>query len=206
MKALLINGYCQIKPVSEAAQQLSAMPLPPLGKGMGAGSMTAQLCQTWAKGLAARNYQVISTVVADGFDVSKEQDKLFESDVVVVQTPLYWYERPWQLKKYFDEVFETGVVTVPGAGKYGSGGALKGRRAVISVTMAAPNTVFDQEQFLEGVDPQRLLLPFISTMRFVGMEVVATIVNTQVFGNPFAGVLPDIETFEARIQEQVAAL
>lgn len=48
-------------------------------------------------------------------DVKSEQKNLLDSDVVVFQYPMYWYNMPAIMKQYFDKVFEYGFA-------YGSNG------------------------------------------------------------------------------------
>lgn len=76
-------------------------------------------------------------------DIRAEQEKLIWADTVIVQFPLWWFGMPAILKGWFDRVFVKGFaygVKDPETGKtlrYGAGG-LAGRRAMVVVTVGAP--------------------------------------------------------------------
>ena len=54
-------------------------------------------------------------------DVAKEQQSLLKADIIVVQTPFYWYSTPGLFKEWEDRVLEYGFA-------YGDGGdKLKGK-------------------------------------------------------------------------------
>jgi putative NADPH-quinone reductase len=77
------------------------------------------------------------------FDVKKEQEKLVNSDIIVLQFPYYWYDVPFLLKKWFEDVLLYGFA-------YGSKGtALRGKRLLVSFTTGAPVEAYkgDSEMF-----------------------------------------------------------
>lgn len=73
-----------------------------------------------------------------GDDVSVEQAKLLEADLVVLQFPLWWYGVPAIMKGWIDRVFEAAFgydVWHPQSGrarKYGDG-LLAGKRGLVVV-------------------------------------------------------------------------
>jgi NAD(P)H dehydrogenase (quinone) len=73
-------------------------------------------------------------------DILAEQEKLFWSDFLVLQFPLWWFSVPAILKGWIDRVFTMGRVY--GGGKWYSNGALKGRRAICAVTTGGPETTY----------------------------------------------------------------
>lgn len=61
-------------------------------------------------------------------DVDMEQQNLIESDVILLQFPIYWYNMPAILKRWFDLVLAYGFA-------YGEGGdKLKGKTLIVSAT------------------------------------------------------------------------
>lgn len=89
--------------------------------------------------LYAIGWDPVLRVDDDAPEVRREQARLLEADLLVVQFPLWWYGMPAILKGWFDRVFEAGFgydVIDPATGrarKYGDGG-LAGRRALTVVT------------------------------------------------------------------------
>jgi len=74
-------------------------------------------------------------------DVKAEQEKLINADVVVLQFPMYWYNCPSLLRKWFEDVLEHGFA-------YGSKGkALQGKKLILSITVGAPEEAFKKGGF-----------------------------------------------------------
>ncbi|MEO0035089.1 MAG: hypothetical protein RLZZ501_1112 [Pseudomonadota bacterium] len=74
-------------------------------------------------------------------DVVAEQRKLLWADAVILQFPLWWFSMPAILKGWFDRVFACGFAYGVGVhdgerwgDRYGEG-SLRGRRALVSVTI-----------------------------------------------------------------------
>ncbi|MGQ7155828.1 NAD(P)H-dependent oxidoreductase, partial [Escherichia coli] len=59
----------------------------------------------------------------DGYNIKEEQDTFLWADVVIYQTPIYWFSVPGLFKTYMDEVYEYGLF-FKGADEYGTGGLL----------------------------------------------------------------------------------
>ena len=74
-------------------------------------------------------------------DIAAEQAKLLWADAVIFQFPLWWFSVPAILKGWFERVYAYGFgygVGQHGGGRWGDRygeGTLKGRRALLSVTM-----------------------------------------------------------------------
>lgn len=79
----------------------------------------------------------------DGFspDVQAEMDKLFWCDVLVLQFPLWWFGLPAMLKGWVDRVFASGG-RIYGGGKWYDRGAFVGKRAMCSVTIGGPPSLY----------------------------------------------------------------
>jgi putative NADPH-quinone reductase len=74
-------------------------------------------------------------------DAKAEQDKLVKADVVVLQFPMYWYNAPSLMRKWFEDVLLHGFA-------YGSKGkALEGKRLILSFTVGAPVDAYKEGGF-----------------------------------------------------------
>jgi len=54
--------------------------------------------------------EVKTTYIEKGYDIEEEIAKHEWADLVITQTPVYWFNTPWIHKKYIDEVFTTALV------------------------------------------------------------------------------------------------
>jgi NAD(P)H dehydrogenase (quinone) len=109
-------------------------------------------------------------------EVRREQERVAEAELLVLQFPLWWYGPPAMLKGWFDRVLQTGFAHgdldedgLPR--RYGDGG-LAGRRALVVVTTG------DDERTLgpRGVsgDLESLLFPLThGALWYVGIEALA---------------------------------
>ena len=72
-------------------------------------------------------------------NVKKEQEKLLKADFVILQFPMFWYNAPALMRKWFEDVLEHGFA-------YGSKGkALQGKKLIVSITTGSP-----VEEYREG--------------------------------------------------------
>ena len=98
-------------------------------------------------------------------DVSGEQAKLRNADVIVLQYPLWWYGWPALAQKWVEDVFVRGF-------SHGStGNALRGKKLVVSVTTGAPEAYYGAD----SVDINALLTPVTATCSLTGMEYVGAL-------------------------------
>lgn len=69
-------------------------------------------------------------------DVKAEQNALEQADVVVFDFPVFWYQVPALMKKWFEDVFAQGFA-------YGTGGdKLKNRVMLLSCTTGSPKEAY----------------------------------------------------------------
>ncbi|WP_166000410.1 MULTISPECIES: NAD(P)H-dependent oxidoreductase [Bacillales] len=129
-------------------------------------------------------YEVKTTVIQDGYDVKTEQEKFKWADVVVFQTPIYWFSVPGATKKYMDEVYEHGVF-FGGPGEYGDGGLMTGTKYMFSTTWNAPeDTYSNPDKFFKGKDLEEAIDHLHNTQKFVGMEPLKSFGAHDVIKNP----------------------
>ena len=109
--------------------------------------------------LSGVGHRVKVTILANGYDIAEEVEKILWADAVIYQNPAWWMGGPWFLKKYIDEVFTAGAGKLYAddgrtrsdpSRKYGSGGLVRSKKYMLSVTWNAPLEAFeDAEQFFE---------------------------------------------------------
>lgn len=109
--------------------------------------------------------------VNDGFadDIRKEQEKLFWSDVLIFQFPMWWYSMPAILKGWADRVLADKVTY--GNGAWYEHGKLAGRKAMVSMTVGGPESMYSPTGI--GGDINQLLFPIQrGIFSFVGFDVL----------------------------------
>ena len=132
-----------------------------------------------------RNFAVKSTIIENGYDVLDEIEKHEWADLVITQTPVFWFNTPWIHKKYIDEVFTNAlfqkkIVLTDGRVKedktkqYGTGGISFGKKYMLSATWNAPEEAFnDTSQVLfEGKSANEALINLSVNYKFCGYEIL----------------------------------
>ncbi len=91
-----------------------------------------------------------------------EQQRLVETDCIVLQHPMYWYSAPAMLKEWQDIVLEYGFA-------YGEGGdALAGKALMNAFSSGSARHEFEDSG--EPSELRQLMLPFERTARYCGMR------------------------------------
>ncbi|WP_318202705.1 NAD(P)H-dependent oxidoreductase [Streptomyces sp. SCL15-4] len=110
-------------------------------------------------------------------DIRAEQEKLKWADTVILQFPLWWYSMPAILKGWVDRVFTYGFgygVGEHNETRYGDrfgDGALKGKRAMLSLTVGGPESHYSDRGINGPIDD--LLYPIQHGILYhPGMEVL----------------------------------
>ncbi|EHN80336.1 NAD(P)H dehydrogenase [Streptomyces coelicoflavus ZG0656] len=110
-------------------------------------------------------------------DVAAEQDKLLWADTVVFQFPLWWYTMPAILKGWVDRVFTyrfaygVGVHDETRYGERFGEGTLRGRRAILSVTVGGPEAHYSDRGINGPIED--LLFPIHhGILYYPGLEVL----------------------------------
>ena len=180
------------------------------------GTLTAAFADRAATQLTARGWRVLRTATADDWDAEAEIAKHQAADVVLLQTPVNWMGWPWRLKQYMDDVYTAGMdgrlcagdgrsAEAPKAG-YGTGGALTGKRYMLSLTFNAPAEAFDDpaEFLFQGRSVDDLLWPQHMNFRFFGLAALPTFAAFDVMKNP--QVEADFARFDAHLAAHLPAL
>lgn len=117
-----------------------------------------------------KKYIVTTTIIEQGYSVEEEREKYLSADIVIYQTPIFWFSLPGKFKSYFDQVLKRGVFYAKGD-RYGRGGLLTGKKYMISTTWGAPLEEFETEDgFFNGKKVEDVLFPIHCMHRYIDME------------------------------------
>ncbi|SFH61203.1 modulator of drug activity B [Collimonas sp. OK307] len=178
------------------------------------GISTGKLNQTMAgiirEEMVKRDYEVIQTNIEEGYDIDGEVQKHVRADIIILQSPVYWFGMPWIYKKYVDEVFTAGLVqqsllvddgrTRQDPDKqYGTGGKMQGKKYMLSLTWNAPEEAFgDAEQVLfRGKTVDDVFVSNTANYKFCGAEILPAFSSHDVMKQA------DVEGNIARLREHL---
>lgn len=166
--------------------------------------------------LTSQGHEVrVTTISEGGYDVDTEIAHHLWADTVILQFPVHWMGLPWSFKKYMDEVYTAAMDgrMASGDGRssdaptrgYGTGGRMQDTRYMLSVTFNAPRRAFDtlSEPFLQGDSVDDLLKPIHLTMKFIGVQPLATFSSHDVMKNP--QIPADMARFTAHLDAVIPA-
>lgn len=102
-------------------------------------------------------------------DIEREKKSLLRADVIVVQTPFYWYSTPGLYKEWQDRVLEYGFA-------YGEGGdKLKDKKFVMVISTFGPEESYTHEGY-NHFTMEELLRPFEQTANLCKLLYVKPLV------------------------------
>lgn len=180
------------------------------------GRLTEALVDRATSFFAEQGHSVRISRVLDAYDPEEEVVNHQWADLVVMQFPVNWMSVPWSLKKYMDDVYTAGMdgrlcagdgrVPEQPKANYGGGGALKGKKYMLSATLNAPSEAFNDksEKFFEGASLDDLLYPVHLNAKFFDMEQLPTFGAFDVMKNP--EIENDFVRFDAHLTEVAARL
>ncbi|WP_232698063.1 NAD(P)H-dependent oxidoreductase [Brevibacillus daliensis] len=168
------------------------------------GSTGGQLNQTLADVMVhylSETNRVQTTTIQDGYNIEEEQQKFLRADVIIYQTPIYWFSVPGLFKTYMDEVYTYGLF-FKGADEYGRGGLLTDKQYMFSTTWNAPKQAFmDPFQFFGGKSLDEALDHLHRAQAYLGMKPLKSYGCYDVMKNP------DIDRFvsglKAHLKEEL---
>jgi NAD(P)H dehydrogenase (quinone) len=102
-------------------------------------------------------------------DIQRELEKLMQCDLLVLNFPLFWFSTPAILKGWLDRVLVSG--TVYGGTRFYDRGGLRGKRALVSVTLGGQEHMFG----CDGVHgPLESMLRHLlqGTLGYTGLDVL----------------------------------
>lgn len=100
--------------------------------------------------------------------IKSEQDKIKNSQITLVQFPLYWYTVPGILKNYMDSVWEIGFAFGPGIFKESP--LCDGRKVLLSFTTGAAETEFSEKGSMGNIE--KTLYPIELSFKYIGYEIL----------------------------------
>ncbi|REG99486.1 NAD(P)H-dependent oxidoreductase [Flavobacterium aquicola] len=144
-----------------------------------------------------KGYEVLETMITDGYNPEQEIEKHVQADLVIIQTPVNWFNAPWMYKKYVDEVFmmclmtqkivsNDGRSTEDSSKQYGTGGLSQGKKVMISATWNANKEAFnDTTQYLfAGKSADDALFNITLNYKFSGYGLLPNFHCYDVWKNP----------------------
>ncbi|WP_084360473.1 NAD(P)H-dependent oxidoreductase [Hydrogenophaga palleronii] len=181
--------------------------------GISEGRLNRTLVALMKDELEKKGHQVRLTAIEQGYTVDEEVQKHLWADIIITQSPVFWFGAPWIYKKYIDEVFTAGMVQqsfISGDGRtaddparqYGTGGKLQGKQFLLSLTMNAPQGVFDDrsQKLHEGRSLDDLFWATTSVYKFCGIAILPT------FGAFDVMRAPQIQRDTDRLKQRLASL
>ena len=182
-------------------------------EGFAEGKLNRTLVDVAKETLEAGGCEVQTTTIEKGYEVAQEIQKHIWADIIITQSPVYWFSTPWIYKKYIDEVFTTALMQqelVVDDGRtredpskqYGTGGKMQGKKFMLSLTWNAPKNAFnDKNQILfEGKSVDDAFIAVNTNYKFCGAEILPTFACYDVLKNP------DIENDIERYKQHISAL
>ncbi|MBE5221282.1 NAD(P)H-dependent oxidoreductase [Pectobacterium sp. A113-S21-F16] len=180
-------------------------------EGISSGSLNKALISVIQEAMEKRGYTVKLTHIEQGYDINEEVEKHLWADIIITQSPVYWFSTPWIYKKYVDEVFTAGLMQQcflvddgrtrqDPSRQYGSGGKMQGKQYMLSLTWNAPKKAFDdKEQILfSGKSVDDVFAYNTVNYKFCGVEPVPSFSCFDVMK------APEIEKDIERLKEHLA--
>ncbi|WP_122574552.1 NAD(P)H-dependent oxidoreductase [Pseudomonas viridiflava] len=165
--------------------------------GMSEGRLTRTLIDVIQARMESKGFQVRHTYIEKGYEVNDEVQKHVWADIIITQSPLFWFGSPWIYKKYIDEVFTAGLIQksmVIDDGRtrkdptrqYGSGGNMHGKQYLLSLTMNAPSEAFGNrnQELFSGRTVGDLMLSNTANYAFSGVKILPLFVCADVIKTP----------------------
>ena len=154
-------------------------------KGISEGRLNTTMSRTIKEEMERRGFEVRYTEINLGYNIDEEVKKHLWADLIITQSPVYWFGNPWIYKKYVDEVFTAGLIQqsmLTGDGRsrkdpakqYGTGGKMQGKKYMLSLTWNAPEEAFnDNDQFLfRGKSVDDVFVFNTANYKFCGVEIL----------------------------------
>lgn len=179
-KALIINAH----------QFYENMPV-------SSGDLNRSMVEIIKEELLTNGYEIEQTYIEQGYDIEAEVHKHLLADVIILQSPVYWFGMPWMYKKYVDEVFSAAATQgefLTGDGRtrtdpskqYGTGGLMQGKKYMLSLTWNAPVEAFgNADQYLfAGKTVDDVLIANTANYKFCGATILPSYSCHDVMKNP----------------------
>lgn len=182
-------------------------------EGISTGGLNRSIAELIRATMQAQGCEIQLSNIEQGYSIDEEVQKHLWADIVITQSPVYWFGAPWIYKKYIDEVFTAGMLQgsfLTGDGRtrqdphkqYGTGGKMQGKQHMLSLTWNAPREAFDDARqiLLEGRSVDDAMISYTASYKFCGAEVLPAFSCFDVIKNP------QIESDFARLKEHLSSV
>eukprot|EP00919_Chromeraceae_sp_WS-2016_P075675 GHVR01178959.1.p1 GENE.GHVR01178959.1~~GHVR01178959.1.p1 ORF type:complete len:200 (+),score=40.58 GHVR01178959.1:195-794(+) len=145
------------------------------------GKLNKSIVEFMTNELKTNGHTVTITNIEEGYDLKEEVQKHVEADIIITQSPVYWFGSPWIHKKYIDEVLCQGAVNgllfkddgrtrSDPTKQYGTGGNMLNKRTMLSVTWNAPEIAFNnKDQYMFGTNSvDEVMIALTNPYKFCG--------------------------------------
>ncbi|KIX22453.1 flavodoxin [Flavobacterium sp. 316] len=166
-------------------------------EGISEGKLNKTLADTTRLFFKNQNWHLEETFIGKGYDSKTEVEKHLKADLIIIHTPIFWFNTPWIYKRYVDEVFMEGLLSntmLDGDGRtrsdiskqYGTGGLLKDKKVFVVATWNAPENCFNDvsQQLMKGKKADDVLFNLILNYRFCGFQDLSNFHCFDVVKNP----------------------
>lgn len=179
-------------------------------EGMSTGTLNNSVVEIMKETMTNLGCEVQLTHIEKGYDINEEVNKHLWADLIITQSPVYWFGSPWVYKKYVDEVFTEGLkqgtfladdgrTRNDPSKQYGTGGKLFGKKYMLSLTWNAPREAFNnsEQKLFDGRSVDDVFIHNTSNYKFCGVEVLPTFSFFDVFKEP--QISKDIENLKQKL-------
>ncbi|UNK29802.1 NAD(P)H-dependent oxidoreductase [Serratia plymuthica] len=181
-----------------------------LYEGISSGGLNTTLLGVIRDEMETRGHNVQQTAIERGYDIAEEVRKHLWADIIILQSPVYWFGTPWIYKKYVDEVFTAGLMQqsmLVDDGRtrqdpdrqYGSGGKMQGKKYMLSLTWNAPQQAFEDnnQQLFAGKSVDDIFVSNTANYKFCGVDILPAFSCFDVMKSP--DISNDIERLKQHL-------
>ncbi|CAI1540713.1 NAD(P)H-dependent oxidoreductase [Serratia plymuthica] len=181
-----------------------------LYEGISSGGLNTTLLGVIRDEMETRGHKVQQTAIERGYDIAEEVRKHLWADIIILQSPVYWFGTPWIYKKYVDEVFTAGLMQqsmLVDDGRtrqdpdrqYGSGGKMQGKKYMLSLTWNAPQQAFEDnnQQLFAGKSVDDIFVSNTANYKFCGVDILPAFSCFDVMKSP--DISNDIERLKQHL-------
>ena len=183
-------------------------------EGISSGQLNKTLVGVIKDEMEKRGFRVQQTDIEQGYEIDAEVKKHVWADIIILQSPVYWFGTPWIYKKYVDEVFTAGMIQqafITGDGRtrqdpskqYGSGGVMQGKKYMSSLTWNAPKDAFGdlRQDLFKGKTVDDVFVANTSNYKFCGVEILPSFSCFDVLKEPHVDM--DIEKLRKHLLDAI---
>lgn len=172
------------------------------------GELTKKILDKATEFFLKNGFEVKHTIIEKGYNTDEECEKFEWADAVLFQYPVYWMGLPWIAKKYFDETFtqgrhylSDGRSRTDASKTYGSGGLLKGKKYMLSLTYNCPSSEFENKNgFFDGLSLDEANIAVHKAFQFIGLKPLKTFSVHDIYKSDM-NLSNELEKFESVLKE-----